>query len=193
MDDLVVEAGRVVGVTVGEQTYAGEVVDATGAWSPRLASVRWPRVRPARRHLFVLDSPAVAAFQGVVWDLDVGLYVRPESGGLLASPCDETLMPASEHVPTSSEAASMLFEKLSRWAPALSQSTIRRVWAGLRPLTSDHRFIVGPDPLVPGLFRLGGFGGHGMTAGIAAGELAARMLSGEAVPEAAELSPARFG
>jgi D-arginine dehydrogenase len=184
--------GRVCGVTAGSEAYEGDVVDATGAWSPGLVPKAPGLVAPARRHLFVLDGPTVGAIRTVVWDLGAGLYVRPESGGLLASPCDETAMAGCEHVPTQPEATSVLFDKLARWAPMLSDLRVRRVWAGLRPLTPDHRFVVGPDPSVPGLFRLGGFGGHGMTAGPAAGELAARMLCHEDVPEAQELAPGRF-
>jgi glycine/D-amino acid oxidase-like deaminating enzyme len=101
-------------------------------------------------------------------------------------------MDAVEHVPTEPEAASLLFDKLAAWAPSLTETTVRRVWAGLRPLTADHRFVVGHDPGIPALFRLGGFGGHGMTAGAAAGELAARILCGENPIDSDDLSPARF-
>ncbi len=185
-------AGRVAGVRVASEVVPAEVVvDATGAWSPDFAPTD-VGIRPHRRHLFVLDTPHASAFAQVVWDLSTHLYLRPESGGLLVSPCDEEPMPATDHVPTSSEAGSLLFQKLATWAPALQDARVRTVWAGLRPLTADHRFVVGFDPRVPGLFRLGGFGGHGMTAGAAAGELAAAMLCGESPPEARELDPARF-
>ena len=149
-------------------------------------------ITPARRHLFLLDSPSAVQFPGVVWDLTEEIYLRPESGGLLVSPCDEEPMGACSHVPTSPEAGALLMDKLGRWAPALQGASVRRSWAGLRPLTRDHRFVVGPDPLLPGLFRLGGFGGHGMTAGAAAGELAAMLICGEDSPLAAALSPSRF-
>lgn len=193
VDELVLEAGRVVGVRLGsEELQAQEVVDATGAWSPSIAPSSETGVRPHRRHLFILDTPLASALRTVVWDLTEGIYLRPESGGLLVSPCDEQAMAGTDHVPTSPDAGTLLFEKLSRWAPALAGAAVRRVWAGLRPLTTDHRFVVGPDPRVPGLFRLGGFGGHGMTAGAAAGELAAAMLCGEWPADAGELAPGRF-
>lgn len=193
IDALVSTAGRITGVRSGSAEWSAElVIDATGAWSPQLPGVPSTGIEPARRHLFVLDSPWRSAFTGVVWDLTEALYLRPESGGLLASPCDQSPMRASTHVPSEAEATALLFEKLSRWAPELANASVRTSWAGLRPLTRDHRFVVGPDPRAPGLFRLGGFGGHGMTAGAAAGELAARMISGEEAPEAHELRPERF-
>ena len=194
VDTLTFEAGRVAGVRVGvEELSAEAVVDATGAWSPTFAPESDAGIHPHRRHLFVLDSPHASAFPNVVWDLTANIYLRPESGGLLVSPCDETPMAGCDHVPTTPEAGSLLFEKLASWAPALVNATVRTVWAGLRPLTRDHRFVVGFDARLPGLFRLGGFGGHGMTAGAAAGELAAALLCGDDPPDARELQPNRFG
>jgi len=197
VDSLDVQAGRVTGVVAGgERVPAETVVDATGAWSPGLPGAEGidVGVRPARRHLMVLDTPEAARVRGILWDLVAGFYVRPESGGVLASPCDETAMDAADvEVPVSSEAPALLFDKLARLAPALADASVRRCWAGLRPLTPDHRFVVGPDPVLEGLFRAGGFGGHGMSAGAAAGEVAAALLCDGRHELAAELSPARFG
>ncbi len=188
---LVFAAGKVSGIRTseGEELGAEWVVDATGAWSGHVKGVPRVGVAPALRHLFVLDTPVVKAFSGVVWDLTDGVYLRPESGGLLVSPCDEQPMQPALEVPPSRDAAALLFSKLERWAPALSSATVRNAWAGLRPLTTDHRFVVGPDPRTSGLFHVGGFGGHGMTAGPAAGELAAVWLCDGAPAGAAELSP----
>lgn len=193
VDALDLEAGRVRGVQLAGDRIAAElVIDATGAWSPDLPGAPLAGVRPHRRHLFVIDTPDAARLDRVVWDLTDGVYMRPESGGLLVCPCDETPMHGSTSIPVDPEIPAELFAKLSDWAPDLARARVRRVWAGLRPLTADHRFVVGPDPRLPGLFRVGGFGGHGMTAGPAAGELAAALICGDVVPEARELDPARF-
>lgn len=197
VDGLEREAGRVAGVRVGEERIAAEVVvDATGPWSPGLEGARESDVgiRPHRRHLFQLDVDAACIPAGVVWDLAAGYYLRPESGGVLASACDETAMIASgpaDLVPTDPDVVAVLYEKLSAVHPSLAAAHVRRCWAGLRPLTADHRFVLGPDPRIAGLFRVGGLGGHGMTAGAGAGELAAAILSGEATPLAAALAPSR--
>lgn len=188
-------AGRAVGVVVaGERIAATTVVDATGPFSPALpgADDSDVGIRPFRRHLFVLDAPpeALASVPSIAWSLAAGFYVRPESGGLLASPCDETPLAAGDVIPSDPEAAALLFEKLAAASEALAGARVRRGWAGLRPLTADHRFVVGPDPRIPGLFRVGGFGGHGMTAGLAAGDLAGALLCGEAPALATALDPA---
>jgi D-arginine dehydrogenase len=192
-------AGRVTAVRTddGAHLEAEIVVDATGPWSPGLAPDSDVGIRPHRRHLFQLDLDEGAmprCAPAVMWDLDAGYYLRPESGGLLASACDETAMAAhagDDVVPTDPDVAGVLFEKLSAAHPPLATARVRRSWAGLRPLTADHRFVVGPDPRIPGLFRAGGLGGHGMTAGAAAGEVAAALLCGETHAMATALDPGR--
>lgn len=194
VERVVTQGGRAVGVRLrDEELTADVVIDATGAWSPGLAGapVFDQGIRPHRRHLFVIDSEHAPSFQGVVWDLTDGVYLRPESGGLLVSACDETSMAAGP-VPVDPELPGVLFDKLSRWAPALAEARVRRYWAGLRPLTPDHCFVVGEAPKLPGLVRVGGFGGHGMTAGPAAGEVAAAIVCGQWPRWARELAPARF-
>ena len=75
------EGLRISGVRLGEDRLDAEVVvDATGAWSPLLPGARESDVgiRPHRRHLYVLDSPAAATLRHVVWDLDEALRRRLE-------------------------------------------------------------------------------------------------------------------
>lgn len=188
-------AGRVTGVNVGEEGIAAEVVvDAAGAFSPTLfRSEGDVGIRPHRRHVFVLEAPAGLHLDTLVWDLVENVYVRPDgSGEILACPCDQEPLAAVDPVPEAEAAEGWLRQKLATWAPPLAEARVLRKWAGIRPLTVDHRFVVGWDPTHPGLFRVGGFGGHGITAGIAAGELAARLLSGERPAFADELEPSRF-
>jgi D-arginine dehydrogenase len=78
--------------------------------------------------------------------------------------------------------------------PGAASARLRNVWAGLRTLTPDGGFVVGPDPRLPGLCWVAGLGGHGMTTSPAVGELAAALILDGRVdwPDAAALSPARF-
>ena len=63
---------------------------------------------------------------------------------------------------------------------------------GAGMLTPDDRFVVGPDPGLEGFFWVAGLGGHGMSAGLAAGRVAADLIVGEHPAEADVLSPGRF-
>jgi glycine/D-amino acid oxidase-like deaminating enzyme len=127
----------------------------------------------------------------VVWCLGDELYYRPESDGVLACPCDgEPWTP--ELPPPSPAALELLARKLAASAPRLSDASVRRAWACLRTFAPDGAAVVGADPRLTGLFWLAGLGGHGMTGGLAAGELLAAAVMGQSHPLASALAPARM-
>lgn len=186
-------AGHRVTLADGAVLEAARLVFAGGAWSAQvgaLAGLPMP-VEPRRRHLALLESPgAPHASAPVVWRLDDEVYFRPESGGALASPCDEEAWPA-EVPPTSPAELARLGELLAGLAPALASAQVRRAWGCLRSFAPDREFVVGADPRAEGVTWLAGLGGRGMTCGLALGELAA----GEALAEGrapTEFSPARL-
>jgi D-arginine dehydrogenase len=190
------DGDRVTGLHLasGDHLAAGAVVLAAGAWGASLgASCGAPLpLEPRRRHLAQLTSGARHDPGGpVVWCLGDELYYRPESGGVLVSPCDSD--PCLAGVPPPTEAGlELLAKKLARLAPRLADASVRRAWACLRTFTPDNAAVVGPDPRRQGLFWLAGLGGHGMTGGVAAGELLAATFTGRAHPLADALSVSRF-
>jgi glycine/D-amino acid oxidase-like deaminating enzyme len=192
-----VEGGRVAGVRLvsGQRIAAGAVVIAGGAWAEALgASCGAPLpLQPRRRHLAQLEGgPRMDAGAPVVWCLGDELYYRPESGGALVSPCDAD--PWHAELPAPTEAAlELLAKKLARSAPRLSDAAVRRAWACLRTFAPDGCAVAGADPRLPGLFWLAGLGGHGMTGGLAAGEVLAASYAGREHPLAASLAPSRAG
>jgi len=173
---------------------AGAVVDATGAWAGRLGREAHPLpLQPVRRHLFVSDgSGSVPADAPLIWDLTAGYYLRPESGGLLLSPCDESPHPPAAP-DTDPAALELLAAKLTAALPALSGLPIRSGWACLRTFAPDRRPVIGPDPGRPGLFHVAGLGGFGVGTSWAVGELAADAIEGRARRDdvAAASSPGR--
>ncbi len=181
VEDVYVEAGQVRGVVTGDRVMRADgVIDATGAWAGRLGRRARPLpLQPFRRHLFVSGPlSCVRADSPPVWSLEGEFYFRPESGGLLLSPCDETPWPA-EDPPVDPAAAELLAHKLARHAPGLEEVTIRRGWACLRTFAPDRLPLIGPDPDLPGLYHLSGLGGSGMTISAAAGELLAASVAAE--------------
>jgi D-arginine dehydrogenase len=169
------------------------VVNAAGAWSGAIAGLAGGLdipLRPTRRHLMQTGPTSAVDRQApIVWDEGHGIYFRPESAGLLLSACDET-----DHAPgepaVDPGAVDHLADKLTRWLPQLAAVSLRRVWAGLRTLTPDGRFVIGPDPCVSGFFWCAGLGGHGVTASAAVGRMTAEAVAGDPVP--ATHSVARF-
>jgi D-arginine dehydrogenase len=200
---LIVEGGRCVGV----QTEAHGplrtrwVVNAAGAWVGELGRAAGAApipFSPLRRTAITFAPPEELRRESKGWPLveheHQGLYFKPESGGLLASPMDETPSPPCDARPTEEDVA-LCAERLSRIAPPLRPRSISRKWAGLRTFSPDRVPVVGEDPLVPGFFWLAGQGGMGIESSPALGEIAAELLlDGQTGRfDARLLSPARFG
>jgi D-arginine dehydrogenase len=195
---------------------ADAVVLAAGAWSEELAGQVGATAVPHASFRRTLTcslaghgpttsasptsaSPTPAA-TGWVWDLSRGFYLRPAgpdaagpdaAAGLILCACDHDLRPPEDTRP-GPEAAARLAAALEQVAPALARLPLGRTWAGLRTFTPDRRFVVGRDPLAPALVWASGLGGHGLTSGLAVGELVARAVLDEPDPLLAPLSPARF-
>ena len=189
-------AGRVTGVvTAGETIETGAVIDAAGPWAltvAKMAGAVEAPLHPCRRHLFVTAPISwIDRKWPFVWDTTHEFYFRPESGGLLLCPCDQEEMAPCD-APTDESANELLYEKIQRYFPALSDVAIKNRWAGFRTLSSDGRFVIGWDPKVKGFFWVAGLGGHGVTTSSAAGALAAKLILGHDGKNDAEFSPARF-
>ena len=157
---------------------AGSVVNAAGAWAPRIARLLGLEAAlvPFKRHLFVLDGiAAVDPRWPFVWSLEHGFYFRPESGGLLFSVCDDE---RSEHLAetVSPGISEVLAERVLEQLPAFSEARIRSLWSCFRTKTPDGRFVIGWDPRQEGFFWVAGLGGHGMGCSWEIGRLAARIF-----------------
>lgn len=189
-----VEGGRVRGVRLsdGGAITSEIVVIAAGAWAAGLGATCDAELpfTPLRRHLVHLEVELRDPIPAV-WCLGDEVYFRPESGGILASPCDEEPWPP-ELPPTGDIALDQLARKLARLAPSLACGAVRRAWACLRTSAPDRVPVAGEDPRVRGLFWLSGLGGYGMTIGMAMGEVMAALVSGAHHAMASILTPARL-
>ncbi|MFT3923014.1 MAG: FAD-dependent oxidoreductase [Myxococcales bacterium] len=193
---IATEGKRVSGVTLtdGSVIRAERVVLAAGAFAEQLASEVGAGLDlvPLRRHLVYLEGDDLPTWKApALWRVDSPVYFRPEAGGILASPCDET--PWEPGIPETSPAAlESLASKLSELAPPLAEARVRRAWACLRTMAEDREPVIGSDPRLPGLYWLAGLGGRGMTCGVAAGEMLARGLIGLPHPLARRLCVERL-
>lgn len=156
---------------------AGTVVNAAGAWAGVLGDLP---LEPLLRHLFVTDpDPRVDPEWPFIWDVEHGLYFRPESGGLLICPCDESRRTPGDYTERWG-AFELLVDKVDRLQPGLRAITrdlsIAHRWAGQRTFAPDRRFVIGFDPRQPALFWVAALGGHGVTTSWEVGRRAARLL-----------------
>ena len=159
---------------------ATTLVNAAGAWASALGQMAGGmnlELTPLRRHLAWSDHPCPSA--PWAWWVDRPFYLRPESGGILLCPCDEDrvpLPPPGQQPATDTRQMEVLAELAQELAPDLVEARPVRAWSGLRTFSPDRRFVIGWDPLNPRLFWVAGLGGHGMTAGLAVGRLAAELI-----------------
>jgi len=197
VESVEVARKRVAGVVLsdGRRLPSERVVLAAGAWAAQLGKAAGSplTLTPHSRHLVQLRGEQLPGAQTpVAWRIDEPVYFRPEAGGILASPCDET--PAEPGPPACDDAVvAGLASKLQRLAPRVAaHGTIERSWACLRTVSRDGELTVGADGRIKGLYWCAGLGGRGMSCGAAAGELLARSMLGLAHPLARPLSPERF-
>jgi D-arginine dehydrogenase len=161
------------------------IVNAAGAWAGplgRTAGVLRPLVPVRRTLLQSLPDARSQPAQAWAWVDDVGVYVRPESGGWLVSGCDETPEPAPAG-PGSRGAVhpahrALAEHKLARFFPTLAGTRWATGWTGLRTFAPDRAPLLGEDPDCPGLWWLAGLGGFGVSCGLAAAEAVATWIEG---------------
>ncbi len=162
------------------------VVNAAGAWAPRLAEILGQTLHArAERHeavMVLLDEPLDYTMP-MVMDLvngeGTGLNFRHEKAGELIAEIhkvdttrDEYPDAYNEHCEEASKIrlAELLLERL----PLLPGARLGRGWAGLYPVTADHRPMVGPiDPDEPGTVTAAGAGGYGIQLAPVIGQMAA--------------------
>jgi len=150
--------------------YAGVLCQRAGTGIPLL---------PYRRMLACTEmiggAPRVIP---MTIDLDTGLLIRREGGGILFAYSDPDDPPGfdTSFDPSFLEVVS---EKAAHRFPFLAEAQIspQRCWAGLYPETPDHHAIIGECPDLPGLFLAVGLGGHGIMHAPATGRAIAELIA----------------
>ena len=198
---LSLRGGKVSAVETTAGRFPCEwLVNAAGAWAGELATrlsdgaLTDLGLVPYRRHIFETEVSGVDPSWPYVWDLAHDVYFRAREGGLIACPCDEEPHPAVEP-DVSAAAAEALSRKIMQAWPALASVRLIRPRACLRTFAADRRYVIGPDPRLPGFFWVAGLGGTGAMAGPAVGEMAADLMAageGQAGPWAASFRPSRL-
>jgi D-arginine dehydrogenase len=159
------------------------VVNAAGAWGDELgdmAGIGPMRLYPLRRTVAVTTLPDdidAAGWPLVAFEADDGSmdgYCKPEPGGLLVSPADETLSAPCDARPEEIDVARGL-DTLARWT-TLEPRHVSTTWAGLRSFTADRTPVAGFAPSAPGFFWLIGQGGVGIQTAPALARAAAGLI-----------------
>jgi glycine oxidase len=164
---VIIEGARARGVvTDAGRREAAAVVIATGAWSGKLAGLPRPLpVEPVRGQMALAPWPGGEP-QGVLFGRMA--YVVPRGRDALLG---STMEQAGFDKSTTAEGIRHIRTETGALLPALLTQAIRRTWAGLRPMTPDHRPIIGRDPDVEGLYYATGHGRNGILMGPITGEI----------------------
>jgi len=150
-------AGRVTGVRGREFYAAPEVVIAAGAWSGTIEGLPRPlSVEPVRGQMAALPWP-IGVPPAIMYNRDCYLVYR-DGEALIGS----TMEYAGFDPSTTAEGIARIRAAVAAMYPQLSSLTVRRTWAGLRPVSPDGRPIVGGEPRLPGLSYATGHGRNGI-------------------------------
>jgi sarcosine oxidase, subunit beta len=161
-----VRGRRVAAVTAGSRRITpGVVVNAAGAWAPRIAALYGATlpITARRSDIFTLDrSPAPGRFLPLTIDLVTGHYLHSEGPGLvagLAESFDTADPPPAAGVDWN--VLHTLVDRLVHRLPMLEAARVTHGWAGFIEATPDDNPVVGWTHL-DNVYTVAGFSGHGM-------------------------------
>lgn len=172
--------GHVWQVETAKGSYRSAiVVNAAGAWADRIGQMAGARpigLVPKRRTAILVDPPAGMDIKTMpLVDFAGGeVYIKPNSGKIMASPGDETPVEPQDIQPDDMDIA-----VLADWLERHTAITIRRIdhsWAGLRSFVADGVPVAGFDPQLKNFFWLAGQGGFGIMMSAALARLAAGLI-----------------
>ncbi|MGH0237091.1 NAD(P)/FAD-dependent oxidoreductase [Sinorhizobium meliloti] len=172
--------------TSAGQVSCDAVINAAGAWAPRVAAMfgQTLHVRPERHEAITihLDQP-LGYIMPMVMDLvngeGTGLNFRHEKEGELIAEVHKVASlppedPDAYNEQCEEESKVSLAELLLERVPGLPGARLGRGWAGLYPMTADSRPFVGPiNPSEPTLITAAGAGGYGIQLSPVIGQVAA--------------------
>jgi len=187
------EAITGVRTTRGEYC-SGQVIIACGPWSAQVAETlgSWLPVRPRRGVLLVTTRMPHKIFHKV-YDADYVGAVASDDHGLQTSSVIESTAAGTVLVGSSRrqsgfdqsldlDAVREIARKATKIFPFLAGASVMRVYGGLRPFMPDHLPVIGPDPLVPGLWHATGHEGAGISLSLGTGDLITSLITGSAPP-----------
>ena len=174
---LLKDGQRVLGVATNHgPVLAGQTVLCAGAWSSQLDPLLAEHmpIHPVRGQIILLHMDR-QPFQRIIAIEDQHFYMVPRSDG-------HVLVGSTEEHDSgfSKRQTARALAKLSSLAllhmPILSEATIVRTWAGLRPGTPDRRPFMGAVPGLEGLVAASGHFRTGLTTAPVIAEIVAELV-----------------
>lgn len=186
-------AGRCSGVvTTGGACRAPVVIVAAGAWAARAGllpdAIKVP-VRPLKGQSLALRmNRAAPATRHVIWTEQV--HIAPKSDGRMI--VGATVEECGFDPAITAGGIFALLDGVRRALPSVEEMGVEAIWSGFRPTSEDDAPILGATPVEGLLLAVGHHRNGILLAPATADALAALILGGAAMPEAAPLDLARF-
>lgn len=215
--------GRLAAVRAKGAWHEGDLfIDATNAWSPRVARILGATVLPVdpvKRYLWFLDrsesmsGPDLLRMPMVV--TPPGAYCHPENAETLMTGFAHDAAPQPDFTDEDQDDIGPEFDHrsgvdnrgvetwgtLAEYLPPVGDfDGLNATTCGFYGVTPDHNPFLGFDPAVPNLLRLVGFSGHGAMFGPFTARVAEALADAgrdldavEVLGRAASLAPFRIG
>lgn len=178
-----VAGGRATGVRAGGREYSAQwVVNAAGAWCAsigQMAGVEIPVV-PRKGQIMLLNAPAGLVRHGIASlhkpgpQQTGGTNIRPTPHGQIL--CGGTSEYAGYDVTARPENIHDIARRCVDLVPALSNLSVLRSWAGVRPRTSDGEFIISGSDRLDNFLVATGHDFVGVTHSLVTGELITELM-----------------
>ncbi len=162
------------------EVRARRVINAAGAWSPKVAAMLGLELpnRP-HRHEILSTEPLKPFLQPMVSLLSSGLYFSQSMRGEIVTGVTYPDEDDGEvHLGSRLGFLAHLSRELISVMPRLADVKVLRQWAGPYDVSPDGHAILGEADGLPGFFLACGFVGHGFMMAPVMGELYADWLTG---------------
>lgn len=177
------------------EAEARVLVNAAGAWAAAIAALLGEQLpsEPIAPNMLV-SEPLPFKVEPNLGMAGPGVYLRQvPNGAVVFGGGRGTIDLDRRRCRPLFEASLSTIEEACRVVPELARATIIRTWAGIEGRTPDDLPMIGPSPLVQGLFHAFGFSGHGFMLAPAVGAVLVELvLDGHSATSLEGLSPSRF-
>jgi D-arginine dehydrogenase len=167
----------------GDSLQADTIVNAAGAWADVVAQrcgATALGIQPLLRTVVVVDPERDVSRCPYIGTVDEQLFIKPDVGRLMVSPCDETPSEPCDALPDELGVA-IAMDRLEN-ATSLRPKRVLNRWAGLRIFVPDRSPIVGADPAHESFIWCAALGGYGIQTAPAMARLCAALATGSTLP-----------
>ncbi len=170
--------GRITKVhTTRGEIHPGQVILASGSWSPQLARTLKLRVpiQPAKGYSVTLENPPVTPSLPLLFS-EARVVINPLGHALRIA---GTLELASMDFSFNPRRVSAIQKSSAEYLPGLSEAKVIEIWRGLRPCTPDGLPIISRVKKLENLIVAAGHAMLGMSLGPITGKLVSQLAREE--------------